>query len=258
MATTTMAGTRRMFSARRFIGKDVYDASGNHVGECEDLILDVESGCAKWAVLTAGQVLGMGGHDYVVPIQTISIESGTGRLVLSFNQDRLRGAPPYNRDNPPQWNDEQWTRSIYTYYGMEPTGAWPSGQQQGYAQGGQTYGQGYQQQIAGQQGYQQQMAGQQGYPPQTQGQQQYQQPTAGQQQYGQPMVGQPYHQTRQQGYQQPMQGQQQDYGRAYQQQQAQRGQRGYQEPIGRQQSSAMTQTPSGQAPMPGDDQNQRR
>jgi sporulation protein YlmC with PRC-barrel domain len=157
MATATMKGTsQKMFSARRFIGKDVFDVKSQHVGEVEDIILDVDTACAKWTVLSAGGVLGFGGRDYIVPIQTISIDQGSGHLMLSFEEGRLRNAPTYDRDNPPDWGDQQWMQSLYAYYGMSqgPMGGqagqggqqgWEQGWQQGYREGsGQTYQQTYQ------------------------------------------------------------------------------------------------------------------
>lgn len=150
MATATATGQRRMFSARRFIGRDVFDTNGQHVGEIEDLILGVDTACARWAILSAGQVLGMGGHDHVIPIQTVSIESESGRLVLSFDTERLRNAPVYDKDNPPPWDEPQWMTSIYTFYGMQ------QGQGQGQAYQQQGYGQSYQQSGAQQQPYYQQ------------------------------------------------------------------------------------------------------
>jgi sporulation protein YlmC with PRC-barrel domain len=204
-----------MFSARRFIGKDVFDADMNHVGECEDLIIDVESACAKWAVISSGQVLGMGGHDYLVPIQTLSIETETGRLVLAFSQDHFRNAPTYDRDNPPDWGDERFTRSLYTFYGMEPSGDWP---QQGYGQ--QQYGQ---QQYA-QQGYGQQPTSEQQRQWEAQRYQQREDVRRGQEQRSLSPIGRHMSSayTQQQGQGQTEQsgayyGQQQGYGQGSQQ-----------------------------------------
>lgn len=152
----------RAFSARRFIGKDVSDVNGDRFGEVDDLIIDMQSACAKYAILGAGGFLGMGERHYVVPMQLLSMNTETGALMANVDRARLTNAPTFDRDNPPDFSDEQWSRSLYTYYGLQypgqggQQGSWGmrevgpgfAEQQGGYGQQpmrdtGQGYGQGY-------------------------------------------------------------------------------------------------------------------
>ena len=146
MATSTKTMQHEMFSARRFIGKDVFDINGEHVGEVEDLVLNIQTACAQWGIVSTGGVLGIGEKYRIVPIQALSIESDTGRLMLQFGGDRLGNGPMYDRNNPPNWSDDNWQRSVKSFYGIEAGGG--MGGEQAYQQG---YEQGYQQAMQGSQ-----------------------------------------------------------------------------------------------------------
>lgn len=160
----------RAFSARRFLGKNVADVTGERIGEVDDLIIDMESACAKYAVVGVGGILGLGEKHYIVPVQALSMNTETGALMMSVEKSRLHNAPTFDRDNPPDFADEQWSRSLYTYYGMQ----YPQ-QSSGQGWGMERVGPGYvsqqdrmqQEQQPGQQPqqYQQQQYGQQ-YPQQ--------------------------------------------------------------------------------------------
>ncbi|MBE0477108.1 MAG: PRC-barrel domain-containing protein [Coriobacteriia bacterium] len=143
MRTQMMTG-QEVFRARRFLGKDVFDVNGDHVGEVEDLVLSVQTGCAQWTIVSTGGVLGIGEKYRIVPIQSFSIEMDTGRLMLDFEGSRLQNAPRYDKDSPPDWSDENWSRSVRSFYGMDvgmqreqpggrmPGGEVPAEQPQGY------------------------------------------------------------------------------------------------------------------------------
>lgn len=207
----------RAFSARRFIGKNVYDVTGDRVGEIDDLVVDMQSACAKFAIMGVGGFLGMGERHYIVPTQALSMNTETGALMLSVEKQRLTNAPTFDRDNPPDFGDEQWSRSIYTYYGMQYQQG--GGQQRGwgmeqvgpgYAQPGgygerpapPTQGGGY-----GQEGYGPVRG--QGFPGQEEGYTERETyPQGGQQGYGRREGGMGRRmgreQEQQQGYQQPI------------------------------------------------------
>ena len=210
MANTTMMGARRMFSARRFIGKDVYDASGSHVGECEDLIIEVESGCTKWAIVTSGQVLGMGGRDYVGADPDPVDRVGIGRL-CSRSRRTVSATPDLRPGQPCRRGTTSSGRGASTR-----TTAWSRAGRGRWVRARRTSSRGIRRATSSRpaQTYQQPGSAQQ---------QPYQQPTSNRT-YQQPAGGQ--------SYQQPTSGQ--GYGGT----QGQQGQRPYQQPIGRQQGSA--------------------
>jgi len=132
----------RAFSARRFIGKNVYDVTGDRIGEVDDLIVDMQSACAKYAIVGVGGFLGMGERHYIVPTQAISMNTDTGALMLNVDRGRLANAPTFDRDNPPDFNDEQWSSSLYTYYGLQAPSQMPMDQGM-QSQGTQPVGPGY-------------------------------------------------------------------------------------------------------------------
>lgn len=158
MATATM---QRALSARRLVGHDVQDTRGEHVGEVEDIILDMESWNAQWAVVSAGGFLGMGEHHFIMPVKALKFSGDTGQVMLGVERGRLKNAPTFDRDHAPDFSDDRWVGSVYAYYGIpQEQGGGGAYEQQGYTQqGGQPQ---YEQQGYGQQGGQPQYEQQRG------------------------------------------------------------------------------------------------
>jgi len=78
---------------KEIIGKDVYNDTGNKIGEVTDLIVS-PSRKVTYAILGVGGFLGMGEHNVAVPVGGFKQEQG--RIVLAgATKDALKAAPKF-------------------------------------------------------------------------------------------------------------------------------------------------------------------
>jgi len=152
-------GRTTPFRTTKITGAAVNDASGNRIGQIEDLLVNPGSGRIDFAVIslnnagasissspesstlnstTAGQRLVPVPWSLLRPGPT---DTSAGAMqqptfTLNVSQDKLNQAPTIDRDSWANISDSSWRRSVYSYYGIEAgssTGAAesPSGSTQG-------------------------------------------------------------------------------------------------------------------------------
>jgi sporulation protein YlmC with PRC-barrel domain len=114
--------------ASQLIGANVQSATGDNIGDINDLVLDPQSGQVQFAVLGIGGFLGIGERLTPVPWQAIDVR-GERNFTLNVDRQKLEAAPSIQRG---QWNELQqpgYVERLYTYYGMEaPTAVGGPGQ----------------------------------------------------------------------------------------------------------------------------------
>ena len=89
----------QVISASDYIGKTVYDLSGNNIGDVNDLIITGD-GTVQAVILGVGGFLGMGEKHVAVNAQAVQmVQDGTGskRLVVDASREALNAAPAYDR-----------------------------------------------------------------------------------------------------------------------------------------------------------------
>ena len=107
-------------------GLRVYNASDESLGKIEDLVIDPRAGTIRYAVLSFGGILGMGEKFFAIPWQKLAFvskgETSSGTLkedhvVLDIPKDMLKNAPGFNKDNWPNFADQNWRDTIEHHYG---------------------------------------------------------------------------------------------------------------------------------------------
>lgn len=109
-----------LMGAETLIGNDVHNQSGESLGDIKEIMLDVHSGQVRYAVLSYGSFLGMGGKLFAVPWDALTLDTENKRFVLDVDRERLKQAPGFDRDNWPDMADQTWASAIHTYYGTKP------------------------------------------------------------------------------------------------------------------------------------------
>lgn len=97
------------------------NAAAEDIGEIKDLMIDWNNGTVEYAVLSFGGFLGMGDKYFAVPMEAFEFdtEDVDGRIVLNVDKDRLKDAPGFDKDNWPSHANQEFTDSIYKFYGVE-------------------------------------------------------------------------------------------------------------------------------------------
>lgn len=112
---------RKTLSASTLVGDRVVNTEGEDLGKLEEIMLDLDSGCISYAVLSFGGFLGMGDKLFAIPWQALSVDEVNKRLVLHVDRETLENAPGFDKDHWPDMTvDREWLGGVYEYYGFEP------------------------------------------------------------------------------------------------------------------------------------------
>jgi len=81
----------------RFIGKAVYGAKGNSVGELNNLLI-APDGRVRAAIIEFGGFLGIGEHKIAIPWDQLNVQGD--RLTVNMTEDQVKAMPRWNKDRP--------------------------------------------------------------------------------------------------------------------------------------------------------------
>jgi sporulation protein YlmC with PRC-barrel domain len=89
---TKRAGTginNRFVGTTNLIQDDVYDTAGKFLGEIEDIVLDVHSGCVRHAVVALGGFLGIRRKRFAIPWRALTPDVDYRRCVANVAPGQL-------------------------------------------------------------------------------------------------------------------------------------------------------------------------
>lgn len=117
-----MARTKlqKVLSADAVRGDRVYNPEGEDLGRIEDVMLDLETGSIAYAVLSFGGFLGLGDKHFAIPWQALRLDQERSTVILDVPKDRLKEAPGFERNDPPEFTDRSWGAEIHSHYGYDP------------------------------------------------------------------------------------------------------------------------------------------
>ena len=104
--------------ATKVKGTDVYNADGERLGYIDDIVLSKRDGRAEYAIMSFGGFLGMGEQYHPLPWQSLSYDPQLGGYVVNLSREQLEGAPTYDPDAEPDWNDPATGLRIRGYYDL--------------------------------------------------------------------------------------------------------------------------------------------
>jgi sporulation protein YlmC with PRC-barrel domain len=87
--------------ASKLIGKDVRHRGGAGEGEIHDLLVDVNTGRIRGAVVSIGGMMNVGDRLYEYPLSAFGSGADGDRLVLNVDAQTVRSARGFDRDNWP-------------------------------------------------------------------------------------------------------------------------------------------------------------
>jgi sporulation protein YlmC with PRC-barrel domain len=101
-------------------GTRVYSASGEHLGHIDDLVIGKRDGRVKYVIMSFGGFLGIGEEFHPLPWDRLQYDEKRRGYVIALTRKDLEEAPRYPRGSEPDWDDDEWGRRIYDYYGVAP------------------------------------------------------------------------------------------------------------------------------------------
>lgn len=106
----------RTLSATSLIGDEVMNTKGEHLGEIEELMIDLHTGEVAYAVLSFGGILGVGDKLFAVPWGALALDLDEQKFVLDVDKQFLQNAPGFDKKNWPDFASPQFREKHYDYY----------------------------------------------------------------------------------------------------------------------------------------------
>lgn len=105
-----------LLSAATITGDEVCNRKDEKLGTIQDIMLDIQTGTIRYAVLSSGGFLGMGNHLFAVPWSAFELDTARKRFILDVDVERLKAAPGFDKDAWPNMADSTWNSTIESYY----------------------------------------------------------------------------------------------------------------------------------------------
>ncbi|MGE0645997.1 MAG: PRC-barrel domain-containing protein [Nitrospira sp.] len=100
----------------KMIGKSVQTMAGKEIGEIEDLAIDELDGRVRYAVLSFGGLLGVGGKYFAIPWEALHLSDNKEHFALAVTEKELEKAPGFDKNNWPDFADPVYYATIYEFY----------------------------------------------------------------------------------------------------------------------------------------------
>jgi sporulation protein YlmC with PRC-barrel domain len=102
----------RVHKASTFIGSSVENTNGEKLGTISDIVLDPEAGTIKYAALSYGGILGLGGKLFAVSWDALTLQPDGKTFLLSIDQSLLESMPGFDKTSWPQQPDPMLQAAI--------------------------------------------------------------------------------------------------------------------------------------------------
>jgi len=105
----------------KLVGTKVKSAQGDEVGVIKDVVIDRNSGCMAYTVLSAGgggTRVGGEGRLVAVPWTVYSPASDVSVLTVTVDRDRIYNAPVFDYARIDEYSRGDYINNVYSYYGV--------------------------------------------------------------------------------------------------------------------------------------------
>lgn len=111
--------TGKLVRGSEVVGAKLFDQSGKHIGEIDDVVFDENSGGMTHAIVSVGGWLGIGDKETTVPWKFIHpSKDNKSEFVLEIDQAKLRDTGGFEKGKWPHF-DEAWYQKNYQHYGLK-------------------------------------------------------------------------------------------------------------------------------------------
>lgn len=98
------------------IGMAIKSSTDADLGSVNDLILNVDYNRVEYAVIASGGILGIGQDLRTVPWRALKTTADGKAMAIKMGATQFRDAPKFLQNSWPNVYEDDWQRSIHTYY----------------------------------------------------------------------------------------------------------------------------------------------
>lgn len=113
----TRGQMRNLLSADTLMNEQVVNTAGEGIGKIEDYMIDLQSGCIAYAVLSFGGFMGIGDKLFAIPWNSIQVDQRAERFIVDVSKERLDNAPGFDKNNWPDWTPT-YTSTLDDFWGV--------------------------------------------------------------------------------------------------------------------------------------------
>jgi sporulation protein YlmC with PRC-barrel domain len=117
--------TTNYVQTTKIVGMKVKDANGEAIGTVKDVVLDRETGCMAYTVISTGDPgtrLTGTTKTVAVPWAVYNTVSDPGVLTLTVDRERVYAAPAFEYSRINEYSTSNYINDVYSYYGVQPNG----------------------------------------------------------------------------------------------------------------------------------------
>lgn len=118
---TTTSSTTTYLETSKLVGKPVRSSQGEEIGTIKDVVIDRNTGCMAYTVLSTGggggRVAGGGGKMVAVPWSVYSPQSDLNTYTVTVERERIFNAPVFDYARIEEYSRPDYINNVYSYYG---------------------------------------------------------------------------------------------------------------------------------------------
>lgn len=113
--------------ASDILDKEIRSAQGEKIGEVDNLVIDIDNGHVRYAVVALDDAIVDGDKKLAFPITRFSVNKDQ-RLILNVSRNELEKTPGFKENKTPNFSDETYRSAIDRYFFKEEIARYtPSG-----------------------------------------------------------------------------------------------------------------------------------
>src|SRR5437867_5696684 len=124
--STTTSSSTTYVQTSKLVGTKVKSSQGEEIGVLKDVVLDRNTGCMAYTVLSTGGCgarVSRGGEMVAVPWTVYSPTSDLSVMTVTVDRDRIYNAPVFDYARIEEYSRPEYISSVYSYYGVSPGAA---------------------------------------------------------------------------------------------------------------------------------------
>src|SRR5207248_11255317 len=120
---STTSSSTTYVQTSKLVGTKVKSSQGEEIGVVKDVVLDRNTGCMAYTVLSTGgtgtRVSG-GAKTVAVPWTVYTTTSDPSVMTVRVERDRVYNAPAFDYARIDEYSSSGWINNVYSYYGVTP------------------------------------------------------------------------------------------------------------------------------------------
>ena len=120
--TQSTTSSSSYIQTSKFIGRPVKSAQGDEIGTVKDIVLDRNTGCLAYTVVSTtgggGARVSGGGKMVAVPWAVYSPSTDVNVLTVTVDRDRIYNAPVFDYARIEEYSRPDYITNVYSYYGV--------------------------------------------------------------------------------------------------------------------------------------------